>query len=118
MLSIITRTARLAGAHWPALVAWFLAGWLARYLLIELAAVVGASALLGGLLIMPLAILARLISFVAMFLVLRPGMPHLQRFGDGTPETRRSRTRRHRRADRNVALNEARPTNTYAEPHA
>ena len=99
MLSIITRTARLAGAHWPALVAWFLAGWLARYLLIELAAVVGASTLLGGLLIMPLAILARLISFVAMFLVLRPGMPHLQRFGDGTPETRRSRTRRHRRAE-------------------
>lgn len=84
MLSILTRTARLAGAHWPALLAWFLAGWLARYLLIELAAWVGASTLLGGLLIMPLAILARLISFVAMFLVLRPGMPNLQGVGKGT----------------------------------
>lgn len=78
MLSILARAGRLAAAHWPALLAWFLAGWLARYLLIELAAWVGASTLLGGLLIMPLAILARLISFVAMFLVLRPGMPNLQ----------------------------------------
>ena len=99
MLSILTRTGRLAAAHWPALLAWFLAGWLARYLLIELAAWVGASTLLGGLLIMPLAILARLISFVAMFLVLKPGMPALQALGGETPATRRGRTRRHRRAE-------------------
>ena len=92
MFSIVTRAARLAGAHWPALLAWFLAGWLARYLLIELAAWVGASTLLGGLLIMPLAILARLISFVAMFLVLRPGMPQLQRLAASSAGAKARRT--------------------------
>lgn len=79
MLSIITQTLRLVARRWPPLLAWFLAGWLARYLLIELAAFVGSNFLLGGLLIMPLAILARLVSFVAMFLVLRDDMPSLRR---------------------------------------
>ena len=92
MFSIVTRAARLAGAHWPALLAWFLAGWLARYVLIELAALVGSSWLLGGLLIMPLAILARLISFVAMFLVLRPSMPQLQRLAASPASAKARRT--------------------------
>jgi hypothetical protein len=81
VLSIVTRTLRLVAARWPALVAWFLAGWLARYLLIELAAFFGASSALAGLLIMPLAILARLGSYIAMFLVLRDAMPAFQSVG-------------------------------------
>lgn len=68
---------RLLAAHWPALIAWFLAGILARHLLIELAGFVGAYSALGGLLILPVAILARVVSVVAMFLVLRDGMPRL-----------------------------------------
>lgn len=79
MLSILTQTLRLVVRRWPQLLAWFLAGWLARYLLIELAAQVGATFALGGLLLLPLAILARLVSFVAMFLVLRDDMPNLRR---------------------------------------
>jgi hypothetical protein len=75
VFSILTLTARLVAARWPQLLALYLAGWLARYLLIELAAVFGAFSALAGLLILPLAILARLGSFIAMFLVLRRTMP-------------------------------------------
>lgn len=74
---MLKTTGRLLAAHWPALLAWFLAGVLARYLVIEVAGFVGAYSAVGGLLLMPLAILARLVSFVAMFLVLRDGMARL-----------------------------------------
>lgn len=57
------------------LLACYLAGWLARYLVIEVAAFFGTTDALVAFLIMPIAILARLASFIAMFLVLRPGMP-------------------------------------------
>jgi len=75
VFSILTLTARLVIARWPQLLALYLAGWLARYLLIELASVFGAFSALAGLLVLPLAILARLGSFIAMFLVLRRAMP-------------------------------------------
>jgi len=75
VFSIVTQTLRLVAARWPVLLAWYLAGWLGRYLLIEVAATFGATNALVGLLIMPLAVLARLASFIGMFLVLRSAMP-------------------------------------------
>jgi hypothetical protein len=75
VLSILGQTLRLAAARWPVLLAWYLAGWLGRYLIIELAATLGATNALLGLLVMPVAILARLASFMGMFLVLRDAMP-------------------------------------------
>jgi len=75
VFTIIGQTLRLAAARWPVLLAWYLAGWLGRYLVIELAATFGATNALVGLLIMPLATLARLASFIGMFLVLRDSMP-------------------------------------------
>lgn len=74
---MIVMTGRLLAAHWPALIAWYLAGTLGRYLGIELAGFVGGYSALGGILLLPLAILAKLISVVAMFLVLRDGMVRL-----------------------------------------
>lgn len=79
MFSIVTSTLRLAASRWPVLLALYLAGWLARYLLIEVAGFVGTTNTLGAFLIMPVAILARLASFIGMFLVLRPGMPAFDR---------------------------------------
>lgn len=64
--------------HWPALLAWFLGGMLVRQLLIELAGFVGGRNSTGGLLILSLAVLARLIGFVGMFLVIRDGLRTLQ----------------------------------------
>ena len=75
MFSIVTSTVRLAATRWPVLLACYLAGWLARYLVIEVAAFAGTTDALVAFLIMPIAILARLASFIAMFLVLRAGMP-------------------------------------------
>jgi hypothetical protein len=82
VFSILAQALRLAATRWPALLAWYLAGWLARYLLIEVAAIAGASSALLGLMIMPLAILARLGSFLAMFLVLRSAMPAFSTLSD------------------------------------
>lgn len=99
MFPILTRTARLVAARWPQLLAWYLAGWLARYLLIELAAVFGAFSALAGLMILPLAILARLGSFIAMFLVLRGAMPAFGDFenrGDDAVDTAPAASRRGR----------------------
>lgn len=75
MFSILSLTLRLVAARWPQLLAWFLAGWLARFALIEVAAFFGATSALVGLLIMPLAILARLGSYIGMFFCLRDVMP-------------------------------------------
>ncbi|AZS35439.1 hypothetical protein CVS47_00031 [Microbacterium lemovicicum] len=74
---MIVMAGRLLLAHGPALLAWYLAGTLGRYLGIQLAGYVGGYTALGGILLLPLAILAKLVSLVAMFLVLRDGMPRL-----------------------------------------
>lgn len=68
---------RLLWRHWPALLAWYLAGILGRYAVIEVAGFVGAYDAVAGSLLLPLAILARLIALVAMLLVLRDGMRQL-----------------------------------------
>jgi hypothetical protein len=70
---IVVGTFRLYASRWPALVAFFLAGWIANYLLIRFAGFVANIDPLYGQLVFPLAILARVASYVAMFLVLRPG---------------------------------------------
>lgn len=64
---------------WPTVLAWFLAGWLAHEALIRLAGWAGVYNSLWGLMILPLAVLARLASYVGMFLAVRPAMQHYQR---------------------------------------
>lgn len=61
----------------PQLVALYLLGWLGRKGAIELAAFVGCDNDVWASLIMPFAGLARLGSYVAMFLLLRPAIPAL-----------------------------------------
>lgn len=62
---------------WPALLAWFLGGWAVRLLLLRVAGYLGANVdpILGQL-VLPLAVLARLASYVGMFLVLRAALRH------------------------------------------
>jgi hypothetical protein len=59
--------------------AWFLAGYLAHAILIRLAGFAGIYDSLWGLLILPLAVLAKLASYVGMFLAVRPSMRNYQR---------------------------------------
>lgn len=82
---------RVLVQHWPALVALHLGGVLARYALIEVAGWVGAHSAVGGLLILPLAVLARLAAFVGMFLVVRTSLRQLSALAPPpeSPEQRR-----------------------------
>ncbi len=77
MISLALRT---YARTWPALLAWFLAGWTVRLILLRVAGYLGANVdpILGQL-VLPLAVLARLASYVGMFLVLRAA---LRRDGD------------------------------------
>ncbi|WEK12842.1 MAG: hypothetical protein P0Y48_10250 [Candidatus Microbacterium phytovorans] len=93
MIAIVVRSARLLAAHWPALLAWILAGTLGHYLVLELASLVGARTALGGILLLPLAALCLVVAYVGMFLVLRRGMPTLRALAplpDGPRERRRA----------------------------
>ncbi|GAB3595763.1 hypothetical protein [Microbacterium tumbae] len=67
---------RILARHWPALIAWYLGGEAVHRLVLQLAGVVGGYTTLGGLLILPLAVAARLISYVAMYLSVRPSLPN------------------------------------------
>ncbi len=67
---LLALTLRLAGARWPTLMTLFLAGWILRYIAIYGAALVGSLDRFAGLLILPIAVLARLLSYVAILLVL------------------------------------------------
>jgi len=73
---------RVLARCWPALLAWFLAGWAVRALIIH-----GAGYLLNinedlAFLLLPIAILALLASYVGMFLAIRRELPHLGRLDD------------------------------------
>lgn len=78
MLGILTTTGRVLLRHWPALMAWYLAGVLVQYVIAQVAGFIGATSATLGFLVLPIGILARLVSLVAMFLVLRDGLRNLQ----------------------------------------
>jgi hypothetical protein len=78
VLAILTTAGRVLWRHWPALMAWYLAGVLVHYAITQVAGTIGATSATLGFLVLPLAILARLVSLVAMFLVLRDGLRNLQ----------------------------------------
>ena len=70
---------RALARRWPELLAWYLAGWAARLMLIQFAGWAGSTNSLIGLSLLPLAVLARLASYIGMFLVLRSEMTRYRR---------------------------------------
>ncbi|WP_460796597.1 hypothetical protein [Microbacterium sp. GXF0217] len=78
MSQVIRTFGRIMARHWVALVAWYLGGEALHELLVQLAGFVGGHTTLGGLLLLlPLAVAARLASYVAMYLSVRPSLPHI-----------------------------------------
>ena len=77
MLPALHTFGRILARHWPALVAWCLGGEALHELLVQAAGFVGGHTTLGGLLLLPLAVAARLVSYVAMYLTVRPSLPHV-----------------------------------------
>ncbi|MGN6273219.1 MAG: hypothetical protein ACTHMQ_09035 [Protaetiibacter sp.] len=86
---MLTTAARAYARCWPALLAWFLLGWTARLVLLRIAAAVGNDLPIVGQLILPLAVIARLASYVAMFLVLRAALPSVADADPPDPDRRR-----------------------------
>ncbi|KAF2411822.1 hypothetical protein B1729_18260 [Microbacterium sp. B35-04] len=77
VLDVLRTAGRLLWRHWPVLLAWYAAGVLGRYVVIEAAGFVGAYNAVAGSLLLPLAVLSRLVALVAMLLVVRDGMRRL-----------------------------------------
>lgn len=78
VLEVLRTAGRLLWRHWPVLLALYLGAILVRYGVIEFAGWVGSYNAVAGSLLLPVAILVRLIALVAMFLVLRDGMRQLR----------------------------------------
>ncbi len=78
VLDVLRTAGRLLWRHWPVLLALYLGAILARYGVIEFAGWVGSYSAVAGSLLLPIAILVRLVALVAMFLVLRDGMRQLR----------------------------------------
>ena len=83
MRSTVREVLRLAGRSWPLLLLWFLGGWIVRWVVIRIAAELGAIDATLGLIVLPIAVLARLVSYIGMFLVLRDSMPAFTRLARG-----------------------------------
>jgi hypothetical protein len=80
VFTILRRTISLWWQTWPWLVAIYLIGWFLRYWAIHLAITVGLHhGDFWGSLVLPLAPLVRLLTYLAMFLVIRSVAPGLQR---------------------------------------
>ncbi|GAA5149552.1 hypothetical protein GCM10025768_12950 [Microbacterium pseudoresistens] len=90
------RMLRTAGVvlvrRWPALLAWLLAGILGRYLAIMLASFVAQWSTYLGALLVGLGALAKLLSFVAMFLVMRSELETLGALAPTPADPRRRRS--------------------------
>ncbi|MBD3940663.1 hypothetical protein IF188_02990 [Microbacterium sp. NEAU-LLC] len=78
LLAVLRTAGRLLWRHWPVLLALYLGAILVRYGVIEVAGWVGSYNAVAGSLLLPIAILVRLVALVAMFLVLRDGMRQLR----------------------------------------
>ncbi|PBB66281.1 hypothetical protein CK228_22225 [Mesorhizobium sp. WSM4312] len=89
---------------WPQLVALVLAGVLAGDLLLQLAAKVALANHFAGLAMLTLVALAQLVVTVAMFHVLRPGLPHLLAAQRGADKAAKQQDTADRRGSRLVRM--------------
>lgn len=75
MLGTLAGIGRVLAKTWPALLAWYLGGTLVRTAIITLASPFAPDGSIGPLLLVPIIVLARLVSYIGMFLVLRSAIP-------------------------------------------
>jgi len=86
MVQSLRDLGRVLGATWPALLAWYLAGTLVHSTVIAIAAPIGPQSALAALLLVPIAVLAKLVSYVGMFLAARRAMRGYRQLADGDVE--------------------------------
>ena len=86
MLSALAAIGRVLARCWPALLAWYLAGQVVRAAVLAVAAPIGPESPLAALLLVPIAALAVLVSYVGMFLSVRRAMPAYREASAGDVE--------------------------------
>ena len=86
MLSALAAIGRVLARCWPALLAWYLAGQVVRAAVLAVAAPIGPESPLAALLLVPIAALAVLVSYVGMFLAVRRAMPAYREASAGDVE--------------------------------
>ncbi len=106
ILRPLALTASLLARFWPQLLLIGALGYVARDLLLEAAVAVGLRYPLGGMVVLSLVVLTKLLVVVMMFAALRPGLPALQSLrqdarSDDVPAPRRQD------ADRTLAVTAA-----------
>ncbi|MDH7787281.1 hypothetical protein QBD01_003308 [Ochrobactrum sp. 19YEA23] len=74
---LLSQTGRLIARFWPQLLLVGAIGYIARDLLMGAAVATGLKFPLGGMVILSLVVLVKLLVFITMFAVLRPGLPAL-----------------------------------------
>ena len=75
MIGLLRTWVTALAASWPEVLAWYLGGTLVREGILTLAAPIGPDSALVAFLLLPIAVLARLVSFVGMFLAVRRSLP-------------------------------------------
>jgi hypothetical protein len=75
MLRSLGGIGRILAQTWPALLAWYLGGNVIRASVIAFAAPIGPENPVAALLLVPIVVLARLVSYIGMFFVLRRELP-------------------------------------------
>ncbi len=78
-------TVRLLARFWPQLLLVAALGYIARVLLLEAAVGVGLKVPLGGMVTLSLVVLVKLLVVIAMFAILRPGLPALAALRGAAP---------------------------------
>jgi hypothetical protein len=86
MLRSLAGIGRVLSRVWPALLAWYLAGQVVRAAIIAIASPIGPESPLAALVLVPIAALAVLVSYVGMFLAVRRAMPVYRELADGDVE--------------------------------
>lgn len=90
ILRPLTLTTRLLRRFWPQLLLIGALGYIARDLLLDAAVTTGLRYPLGGMVVLSLVVLAKLLVVVAMFTLLLPGLPALSRLREtnASPDAR------------------------------
>lgn len=74
MRDLLTRWIRILAIAWPRMLAWYLLGEVVRSAVIQVAAPLAGTSKVLAMLLVPIAILARLIAYLGMFLAARDAM--------------------------------------------
>ncbi len=92
MIQGVRTFGRVLAGHWPTLLMWFLASTLIHDVWLDIAGYFGGTSAIAGILLVPVAVCVQLVSYVAMFLIIRDGLRNLNALAP-LPQTRAERRR-------------------------